>query len=327
MKKVSIIIPVYNAELYLKVTIESILQQTYSNIEIIIVDDSSTDKSLEIAHSFERDNVKVIQQKNAGAAVARNTGFSHSNGDYIQFMDADDYLSYDKIEKQVAALDVATGKIAVCNYEQFTTEADMLIEKDTTYQNDFIFSADDPANFLINLYGGNGPYNFIQTNCWLVPRDIINCSGVWRCYRCPNDDGEFFARVLMASKGIVHVPIIRNYYRKPVTTATLSSNNNYKYVQNTLLTIDLKASYLAAHSGLNTFKRAFATQYFEYAVYNYPKYMLLSKIAEKRFRSFNIDVPIPMLGGKMLTIMCKYFGWKFTRLLIYYIKESFLLKP
>ena len=98
--KVSILIPLYNSENYIEETIQSCLNQTYENIEIIIVDDGSTDKSLQIAKSFESGKLKVYSQPNSGACKARNLAFEKSIGDYIQYLDADDLLSENKIENQ-----------------------------------------------------------------------------------------------------------------------------------------------------------------------------------------------------------------------------------
>src|SRR5580698_4662849 len=94
---VSIIIPSYNSENHLAETIKSALSQTWVNKEIIIIDDGSTDSSVQIAKGFES-NVKVLVQKNKGASAARNAGLKEAKGDYIQFLDSDDLLSPDKIE-------------------------------------------------------------------------------------------------------------------------------------------------------------------------------------------------------------------------------------
>lgn len=103
---VSVIIPVYNAANYLRESIESVLCQTYSDLEIIIVNDGSTDNSLEIAESYQNDSrVKIISSKNKGAATARNIGIRNSNGAYFQFLDADDILPSNKIEEQMKVLD------------------------------------------------------------------------------------------------------------------------------------------------------------------------------------------------------------------------------
>ena len=312
---VSVIIPVYNSAAFLQKSLENLLQQTYPNLEIIVVDDESTDNSYAIAKQFEPKGLQVLQQKNAGAAVARNTGLSASTGNYIQFLDADDYLSPDKIEKQVAALDGRYDKVALCNYISFVSDDELDKEIKLEDQSLFIYSSDHPAEFLINLLGSKGESNFIQTNCWLVPRAILNKSGRWRNYRCPDDDGEFFSRVLLASEGIVYVPGVMNYYRRADTEHKLSANSNKKYLQNTLLTIDLKYRYLKEKTNDKKIQKAFARQYFEFAVYNYYNHRILSKIALKRYGQMNETVKPPLLGGKMVEIVKKIFGWK-TALLI-----------
>ena len=318
VKKVSVIIPVYNAASILVGSIKSILKQTYPNIELIIIDDSSTDESFAIAKSFEGDAVKVLQQKNAGAAVARNTGLAVATGTYIQFLDVDDYLTVDKIEKQMAELAGRINVIAVCNYASFIND-DEIEGLKADDQSSFIYSSDIPSDFLINLLGANGfSSNFIQTNCWLVPRAIIDKSGPWRNYKCPDDDGEFFSRVILASKGIVYVPNILNFYRRQNSIDKLSSNLNNKYVQNTLLTIDLKYQYLVAkHNSLNL-NKAFARQYLDFAVYNYPLNKLFSNIALKRYSKFKQHVDLPLLGGKWIEMAKWIFGWRIIRLFKHY---------
>lgn len=94
-KKVSFIMPVYNAADYLRQNVESILHQDYSLLEIILVDDGSTDNSAEIIKEYMKKDKRVmgVFQENSGAPAARNNGLSHATGDYIQFVDSDDYLA------------------------------------------------------------------------------------------------------------------------------------------------------------------------------------------------------------------------------------------
>lgn len=101
--KVSIIIPVYNASKYLDKCIESLINQSYKKIEIIIIDDGSTDNSLEIIQSYasENDNIRYYSQNNQGVSSARNKGISLSSGEYIFFIDADDWVEREYIEKMV----------------------------------------------------------------------------------------------------------------------------------------------------------------------------------------------------------------------------------
>lgn len=318
LPKVSIIIPVFNCSTFLKKSLQEVMKQTYLNIEIIVIDDESSDDSFLIAKKFESDTCKVFKQKNAGAAVARNTGLKYASGTYIQFLDADDFLSADKIEKQISALSGRINVIAVCSYASFLND-DEINGLKSFDQSSFIYSSDSSSDFLINLLGANGTSsNFIQTNCWLVPRAIIDKSGPWRNYKCPDDDGEFFSRVILASEGIVYVPNILNFYRRKNSIDKLSSNLNNKYVQNTLLTIDLKYQYLVAkHNSLNL-NKVFARQYLDFAVYNYPLNKLFSNIALKRYSKFKQRVDLPLLGGKWIEMAKTIFGWRIIRLLKHY---------
>ncbi|MBD2209675.1 glycosyltransferase family 2 protein [Calothrix sp. FACHB-156] len=105
MKKVSIIIPVYKAEKYVAATLQSAIDQTYQNLEILIIDDESPDKSIEICQQFTDPRIKIICQQNRGLAGARNTGIRHAQGDYLTFLDADDIWLPQKIEKHIQHLE------------------------------------------------------------------------------------------------------------------------------------------------------------------------------------------------------------------------------
>src|SRR5919198_3579594 len=98
---VSILIPAYNAERWLADTIRSALEQTWPRKEIIIVDDGSRDQTLSIARQFAAKNVSVVTQENQGGSAARNRAFSLCQGEFIQWLDADDLLSPEKIARQI----------------------------------------------------------------------------------------------------------------------------------------------------------------------------------------------------------------------------------
>ncbi|QNA45005.1 glycosyltransferase [Lacibacter sediminis] len=303
-------------------TMQSVLAQTHQSIEIILVDDGSTDNSYLLAKQYESNGVQVMQQKNAGAAVARNTGLAVATGDYIQFLDAGDVLDKAKIAAQVSALQNQRDKVAVCNYKQFTTEVELT---DRVYpdQSAFIYSSDDPQDFLIDLWGGKGNLNFIQTNCWLAAKQLIEKAGGWRAYRCPDDDGEFFARLLLASEGVVYVPGVYNYYHiEPGAANQLSQSKNKKYLQNTLLTIDLKHQYLIKKGKHPLINKAIAAQYLRFAVDQFPAQKNLSAIAYKRYQSLGENVQLPVLGGRMIELIKNIFGWRVARLTRYYLRRS-----
>jgi glycosyltransferase involved in cell wall biosynthesis len=105
MQKVSVVIPVYKAERYIEDTVRSVLNQSYQNLEILIIDDESPDQSVEICQQFSDSRIRILHQKNRGLAGARNTGIRHSQGEYLAFLDADDLWLADKIEKHIAHLE------------------------------------------------------------------------------------------------------------------------------------------------------------------------------------------------------------------------------
>ena len=106
MPKISIIVPIYNVAPYLRQCMDSIIQQTYPNIEIICVDDGSTDESGTIADEYAKKDsrVRVIHQENQGLSAARNAGYSRSTGEYIMYLDSDDWIDLDTCE---TAIDIA----------------------------------------------------------------------------------------------------------------------------------------------------------------------------------------------------------------------------
>ena len=119
---VSVVVPMYNAAPYTGAALESILGQTWPALEIIIVDDGSTDDSAAIAARYAGGRLRLVQQANAGAASARNHGMSLAQGYYIQFFDADDRMTPDKIARQVEALTATPGKVAACGWRPFIHE-------------------------------------------------------------------------------------------------------------------------------------------------------------------------------------------------------------
>lgn len=117
MPKLSIIVPIYNAEKYLSECIESILNQTFQNFELILVDDGSTDSCPRLCDFYEKANskVKVIHQKNMGVAVARNAGIDMAEGEYITFVDSDDYIDINMYERMISVAIKYTCDLVVCD--------------------------------------------------------------------------------------------------------------------------------------------------------------------------------------------------------------------
>ena len=111
---ISVVLPSYNRAHILPRAIESILGQTYKDIELIIVDDGSSDNTAEVVGSFSDSRIVYVRQENAGACAARNNGIAHARGDYIAFQDSDDIWHQDKLEKQLATLQNTGADIVFC---------------------------------------------------------------------------------------------------------------------------------------------------------------------------------------------------------------------
>lgn len=118
-EKVSIIVPVYNAEKYIRETVDCVKAQTYQDWELLLVEDGSTDESLRILEELEKGDARihVLKQKNGGAARARNHGLSEAEGRFVAYLDADDLWSADKLEKQLAFMAEKDAAFSFTGYE------------------------------------------------------------------------------------------------------------------------------------------------------------------------------------------------------------------
>lgn len=157
MDKISVIVPVYNVEDYLEECIDSILNQTYSNLEIILVDDGSPDNCGQICDDYaKKDNrIKVIHKENGGLSDARNIGIENSIGKYITFIDSDDCVNKKYIEILYNQLINTKSDISVCSYKTFN---DFYIDEDFKLNDTEILTRQE---ILLKLYGENNRINYV----------------------------------------------------------------------------------------------------------------------------------------------------------------------
>jgi glycosyltransferase involved in cell wall biosynthesis len=204
---VSILIPAYNAEPFIAATIRSALAQTWLRKEIIIVDDGSKDRTVAIARRFASKHVSVVTQANQGAAAARNAARSLGQGDFIQWLDADDLLSPGKIAHQMRAFEASGNRKLLLSgpYGRFYYRPERAQFKPSPLWNDLT-----PAEWLTRKMAYNC---HMQTATWLVSRELTDAAGPWDTRLLGDDDGEYFCRVKMGSDSIKFVPEARVYYR------------------------------------------------------------------------------------------------------------------
>lgn len=129
---VSIIVPVYNVEYYLKQCLDSVINQTYKDIEIILIDDGSTDNSGKICEEYAKKDarIKFFRQKNKGLSAVKNRGIETASGDYIMFIDSDDYADVQLCEKLLDALTEQDSDMAVCHYSYIGDDGELLSTSD-----------------------------------------------------------------------------------------------------------------------------------------------------------------------------------------------------
>ncbi len=154
-EKISIIVPVFNTEMFLRRCIDSIISQTYENLEIILVDDGSTDSSPEICDEYERKDsrIKVIHQKNGGLSKARNAALEKCTGDYIGFVDSDDYIQKNMYELLVDCMHKHDVDIAVCQWQWQTVSGEWTVPKDSIPRD--IYGEHGSTEFAEFLYRGS----------------------------------------------------------------------------------------------------------------------------------------------------------------------------
>jgi glycosyltransferase involved in cell wall biosynthesis len=302
MKKlVSILIPCYNADRWLAETIESALAQTWGNKEIIIVDDGSTDGSLAIAKIFESKNIKIITQPNQGSGAARNRALQEAQGDFIQYLDADDLLSPNKIKRQLDMLlngnldCVISGEWARFNHHP--AEAIFLPQPIWTD----LLSVD----WLINVWQGHG---MMLTHAWLIPRMIAQQAGQWNEALSLNDDGEYFTRIVLASRAVKFCRGAKAYYRSG-NLSSLSASRSPQALESAFLALDLCTQHLlsAEDSARTRHACAASMQRFIYDVY--PSMPELQKHAEAKVQEWG-GCKIKPMGGLMFQLLSVFVGWK-----------------
>lgn len=224
---VSIIIPVYNAEKYLSACVQSALSQTYKNIEIICVDDGSTDSSPEILKKFASDNpsIKIITQKNAGGGAARNKGLDNASGKYVYFFDSDDIAASDLIEKALArAVECDADLVAFHGYtfvndDVSTKKFKSGYNKNIITNSESVVSYKDCPGTILSLV------NVVPWNK-LIRRDFLIQNNIRFLNLTTADDVTFSALCNAYAEKIAFVDNALLYYRvgRSGTVSTNSAN-------------------------------------------------------------------------------------------------------
>ncbi len=232
-KKVSVIVPIYNVEKYLEGAIESIVNQTFKDIEIILVNDGSTDNSQEIIKKYAKKDKRiiVINKDNGGLGSARNKGLEKASGDFIAFIDSDDWIQTDMIEKMYNKAMEEQLDVVICSYKSIYTNSNEIFEIPSNIINDTI----EGKNSRI--------FNIFSACCKLYKKEFLIKNKFQfveekRWY----EDLPFSVKVLSTTSkiGIINEPL----YNYLIRENSIMNNSNIKKNLDILLAFDDVISYL-----------------------------------------------------------------------------------
>ena len=228
--KVSIIIPVYNKQKYLKKSIQSILEQTYDNFELIIVNDGSTDNSSEICHNFQKKDkrVRVIDIENNGVSNARNVGISNANGEYIQFIDADDYTANNMLEDLVNIARMYNPDVIVNGIEKINEKNESVGKISPIF--DGMTDIDKFMENFAEVQKQTGIYGYVHNK--FIRKSIIENNNllfdkdIWLA-----EDLDFCLDLYRNISSIYFCKDIYYYYLQEAENSSTTSNKKHDYLQ------------------------------------------------------------------------------------------------
>lgn len=300
---VSILIPAYNSENFIRETITSCINQTYKDLEIIIVDDGSEDNTYKIAKAYEADGrIRVYSQRNQGACHARNHAFEKCHGDYVVYLDADDIISPNFVQNHIEVLQNSNcNDVSFCPWDRFYSNfceakfPHLGIYKD--YQ--------DAFQLLLDMWNEG---SMLQTSCYMSPRQLIVKSGGWDENVLKNQDGEFFSRILLLAKKAYFIPEAKVYYRTGdyLTVSKASSEKKVASMLDTFISYKINA---LAHEDSRRVREALSVN-FTLFIYLYGnQYPSLYEPARQEIKSLGVGYVLKCEPDRV-KLLCKLVGFE-----------------
>lgn len=223
--KISVIIPVYNTSIYLRQCLDSVLEQDFDDYEVICVNDGSTDNSLEILREYEKKSskIKVIDQTNSGVATTRNTGLKNASGDFLAFLDSDDFIRENYLSKLYNAALKTKSDIVICNFYRYYEQTNFA--KPVFYR--FRRGQFNKYEILKGLIPDNLIHSYLWNKLW--KREIFEDNNAF-----PNmkfEDLAIMSELIYKANKITVIPEALYYYRirktSIVRSISLQNQNDY----------------------------------------------------------------------------------------------------
>ncbi len=224
MDKISIIVPVYNVEKYLKEALESIINQTYKNLEILLVDDGSKDSSGIICDEYaKKDNrVKVFHQENKGLSGARNTALNNATGKYIMFIDSDDTFELNACEKMYNAIEKFNADYVIGNY--------IYIDEDGTKWSKAVFSEEKYDEFRLSIKDYDKSFYIMNSGVWnkIFRKTFLDSLQIKFEEGLPAEDAIFTTYCFIKSTKVYYIPsIVYNYRQRKSDSISVELTHSY----------------------------------------------------------------------------------------------------
>lgn len=223
--KISIIIPSYNVEKYIKECLDSLINQTFKDFEIIVVDDGSSDNTINILKKYQtmHSNIKIIQQENQYAGVARNNGMKHAQGDYLLFLDSDDFFDLDLLEKTYNKAIESDAEVVLFDGDYFDDKNRVLVEKPGFINHKFL-----PSKSVFSQKDTSFLYQIFKPNAWtkLFKKDFILENQIYFSNTKNANDLKFVYIATAAAKKIVYLDEKLVHYRRNSGTSLQETINN-----------------------------------------------------------------------------------------------------
>lgn len=302
--KVSVIIPVYNAAKYLESCLNSIFDQTYKKLEIICVNDGSTDGSDKILEKFSG-KIDIISQLNSGAASARNYGLHAATGTYIKFWDADDLMNPTHIEAQVEAIDGFSTCIASCRWGRFYDGN----PKSTQFIPETVWTDLESLEWIKKSLSQR--VDMAASWLWLIPRNILEKAGGWNSSLSLNDDFEFSMRILKHAQSVRFANDAITYYRSG-NEDSLASVKSREAFEAALESTRLGCNHILEMENSNEVRQMIANRFQEWVFRMYPHYPDLVKETEEKIRQLG-GSSNRIEGGRAFQLLFRIAGWKLTK--------------
>jgi glycosyltransferase involved in cell wall biosynthesis len=271
--RISVVIPCYNAADWLADCIRSVLQQDAAVVEIVLVDDGSTDQSCDIARQFSK--VRVLRQGNRGANAARNYGASESKGEFILFLDADDMLGAGALGVMLSVAAQNRGYLVHGDYADLYWRDHEWIPRQPSQPRE---PTGDPAAAWLEGW-------FAPTCGLLWPRDVYEATGGWDEELTANQDGDIVLRALLAGIGLIRAEGAVCYYRHQQSARTASAARTERSLASRMRVLQKVESSLASEERHEQYKLPLGRAYYRLA------------------RAYAVDQPV-------LAVQCEREAWR-----------------